>query len=285
MKKILLLIIILLLLLFIYPFGNTIENTIENKYININKDKIFNLQDCEKYVINLDRSSDRRKSFEYITRNFPFNIKRISAIDAKDININEYPYNKILESSKSNMLRNSLKKKPETLGHFACYLSHIKVYKDFLKTNKQYCMIFEDDFDTMTNNFTNDLLEKVKNVPDDWNIILTGYHIDDEWDYRHKKGNKDLKNNNGVLNITYFAGTHCYIINRKTINLILEYLKEPVWYIDWHMSDLAKDKKINIYGLYKPIACQPAVHKIKVNNINFKYNCKNSFRSITNNKF
>ena len=112
----------------------------------------------------------------------------------------------------------------------------------------------------------------MKNVPDDWDILLFGYHIDDD-NKMVKKGNKNLKIINGIINITYFTGLHAYLINRKALPILLKELPKHEWLIDWHMSYLAERGLIKIYGVFPPIMCQPAISKIKINKINLDLHC------------
>ena len=44
-----------------------------------------------------------------------------------------------------------LKENKKNVGHFGCYLSHMGVYQDFLNSDNEYCLIFEDDIELLTN--------------------------------------------------------------------------------------------------------------------------------------
>lgn len=64
------------------------------------------------------------------------------------------------------------------LGRVACHLGHIKILKNFLKSNKTYCLIFEDDLniiETETINLINKIKKLVKRIPSDADIVYFSY--------------------------------------------------------------------------------------------------------------
>ena len=254
---------------------NINNNTNNNTNTNTNKRLFFN--NCDIYYINLDRSKDRNKVMIEQSIKHELNIKRISAVDGKKINLD----NKKLDFFLKN-LRQHFKKNQQRLGHLGVFFSHLNIFKLFNKSNKDYCIIMEDDCYITTNTFKNDIVNNLKNIPSDWDIILCGYHIDDDWSKEHKIYNKDLKYNKGILNINYFTGLHCYIINKKSVKKLLSSLIQPTWYIDWEISKLAYQNKLKIYGIFPPIVCQPAAFRVKVNDINYNYKCKYYFKTTTN---
>lgn len=84
------------------------------------------------YIINLDRSVDRRAAMEkeLLKTNIPFQF--ISAVDAASVN-------------SINHKVNCQYKRPIIDAEIACFLSHIKVKKHFLQTNNDFAIILEDD--------------------------------------------------------------------------------------------------------------------------------------------
>ena len=113
------------------------------------------------------------------------------------------------------------------------------VYRDFLKSDNEYCLIFEDDIELLTHDLKNDIIKNMNNLPLNWNILLLGYEIDEKHE-SVKRGNKNTKLKRGLLNINYFTGLHAYIINRETAKILLENLQELDWIIDWNISFLAE---------------------------------------------
>ena len=163
-------------------------------------------------------------------------------------------------------------------------LSHINIYNKFLKSDKDYCIIIEDDCRFTTNNFKKLIIKSLNKVPKDWDIILAGYYIDEDYFKSHKDNNSNLRYNKGFLNIKQFTGLHCYIINKNSVKILLDNLKSSESpFIDWEISSICNKNKLQIYGIYPPIACQPCCDKINVNNINYVYKCNNKHLLSTTN--
>jgi glycosyl transferase family 25 len=234
-------------------------------------------QNMKIYYINLDRSEDRKQSLESICSSQNIVSERITAIDGKKLDINDKKYEKAIHKIKWWFEKNNL----SNIGHFGCYLSHMKTYETFLQSNSEYCLILEDDIELLTNDLKSEIIKNMNNLPEDWNILLLGYEIDAR-KKNVKNGNKNTKLKNGLLNITYFVGLHAYIINRKTAKILLENLQTLDWILDWNICYLAEKNIVNVYGVYPPIVCQPAIHMIDVNDIYYKYTCSNNFKTLTN---
>ena len=71
----------------------------------------------------------------------------------------------------------------KNIGHFGCFLSHIGIFQEFMKSDKPYCIIFEDDAEFKTDTFKRDVNRHMGNVPDDWDIVLLGFHTADDLHY------------------------------------------------------------------------------------------------------
>jgi len=84
------------------------------------------------YFINLDRSKDRLIEFNKEIAKTKIPSERISAIDAKNLEGNEFIIN--------NKYNREL-----LLPEVGCYLSHIKAKQEFLKSKNEYAIILEDD--------------------------------------------------------------------------------------------------------------------------------------------
>jgi len=234
-------------------------------------------QNMKIYYINLDRSEDRKQSLESICSSQNIVSERIKAIDGKKLDINDKKYEKAIHKIKWWFEKNNL----QNIGHFGCYLSHMKTYETFLNSNSEYCLILEDDIELLTNDLKSEIIKNMNNLPDDWNILLLGYEIDGR-KKNVKNANKNTKLNNGLLNINYFVGLHAYIINRQTAKILLENLQTLDWILDWNICYLAEKNIVNVYGVYPPIVCQPAIHMIDVADIYYSYTCSNNFKTLTN---
>ena len=231
-------------------------------------DPRFSFDKSDIYFINLDRDTGRRDSIYNQFREQGLVGKRFSAINGREIDLDDPKYQSHLKHMKW-----WYEKDRKRIGHFACFLSHLKIYEEFLQSDKDYCIIFEDDVEFLTKTFKQDVMRHMRHVPEDWDIVLFGYHIDDS-DRRVKRGNKDSRLIHNILNITYFTGIHGYMIHKRSAQTLYSHLKEHEWVIDWNMGFLAERGLLKIYGMYPPLICQPAVYDIKVNGLIRKQNCK-----------
>jgi GR25 family glycosyltransferase involved in LPS biosynthesis len=228
----------------------------------------FHFDQTITYFINLDRAKERKENLLKQCQKQGLEAVRFPAIDGRIINIDDPQYTPHMKH-----MRWWYKKDPAHIGHFACYLSHLSIYKKFLESKHEYCLIFEDDVEFVTESFKADLMKHMRHIPEDWDIVLLGYHIDDR-DTRVKNGNRETRLVNNILNITYFTGTHGYIVNRRSAEILFRELQEHEWVIDWNISFLAERGLLNIYGVFTPLVCQPAVYDIKVNGLSYHQNCR-----------
>jgi len=269
----------LIILILIIIVVSLISYFVYHKFFIIEIDDTL-FENMATYYINLDRSKDRRQNIESMCREHGINVERFSAIDGKLLNLEDPKYAKALKKIKWWFLIENRK----NVGHFGCYLSHMQIYEKFLQTDKQYCFILEDDSEFITSNLKEGIMGNMRNLPRDWDILLLGYEINGgNKGYKEvREGNKDTKLVNGLLNIKYFTGTHAYILTRNCIKKLIENLQVMDWIIDWNIAYLARRGLLNIYGAFPPLVCQPAVHMIQINDIDYTYNCQIRFDTLTN---
>ncbi|WP_162480271.1 glycosyltransferase family 25 protein, partial [Holospora elegans] len=90
------------------------------------------------YVINLDRAKDRwNKIMPKLSEFSDFNIRRIVTIDGKYENFSHISFE--LYQTFRNFGH------PLSTGTIGCYLSHVKVWEKFYSSQKDYCLVLEDD--------------------------------------------------------------------------------------------------------------------------------------------
>lgn len=270
-----LLIYIILISIFLIFIGYSAYKLYINQ-LTINVDYTL-FRNMEIYYINLDRSEDRKKNIEKICYDHDINPIRFPAIDGKLLDLNDKKYEKALQNIKWWFVIENYK----NVGHFGCYLSHMSIYHQFLKSTKEYCFILEDDAEFITPYLKREIVHNMNNLPKNWDILLLGYEIDDSHSLV-QKGNQKTRLKNGLLNINYFTGLHGYIINRNCAHKLIDNLQEMEWILDWNISYLAERNIVNIYGVYPPLICQPAVHMIQINDINYQYQCSSNFTTLTN---
>jgi len=116
------------------------------------------------YVINLDRSKER---YAYVKDNLHalgFPVERVSGIDGVKLSEQE-----ISEKVDLNFYQSFMGHLPK-LGMIGSYLSHVKSWQTFLKSNFEYAVIFEDDvsFDAGKLRVA---IEDLKKSPELWDMV------------------------------------------------------------------------------------------------------------------
>ena len=126
-------------------------------------------------------------------------------------------------------------------GRVACHTSHLQVIKQFLDTDEDRCIIFEDDLQTKydINELHNLLKQTIDNIPEDCDILYLGYC----WERCNK-----ITPVNPYINKAYAPlCRHAYCINRKAAQLIVD--KTSIMYNngDQMYKDLIINGSINGY--------------------------------------
>ena len=230
MKKIT---IIIILILFISLIAISI-----NKYLEINKEYLF-YKNTKVYVINLDYRKDRLELFKntYNFHNIDYEV--IPAIVGNKLDINRLHKEQIVGDYVMNTINKEIRDyhyEINTMGAIGCYLSHIELWKKIKEDkNCNYGIIFEDDV-IINNNITDKVIyEYINDLPNDWDILLLN---------NVRKGN-EIKNN--LFKVSKFICTHSYIIKKNSIDKILKEMMPINQQIDFKLSCLAKNGKINVY--------------------------------------
>jgi len=231
MKKIVLIVILILFILLI-------KITI-NKYLEINKEYLF-YKNTKVYVINLYHCKDRLELFKntYNFHNIDYEV--ISAIDGNKLDINRLHKEQIVGDYVMNTMNKKIRDyhyEINTMGAIGCYLSHIEVWKKIKEDkNCNYGMIFEDDV-IINNNITDKVIyEYINDLPNDWDILLL-----------NKNRVVMTREKNNLFKVSKFICTHSYVIKKNSIDKILKELMPINQQIDFKLSCLAKNGKINVY--------------------------------------
>lgn len=160
-----------------------------------------------RFVINLNRSKDRWENIQQQFKKFDLDIQRIEAIDAKE---------SILPQDKVAPLGHSAKyffPRELTTTETACHLSHRKCWETFLKSDKNWAAILEDD--VLLSPRAKAFLESEDWIPSDIHILQL--HTFDK--YSHCKTTRKkipLADGSILYNvITTSFGACCYIIDRQ----------------------------------------------------------------------
>lgn len=254
----------LVLVFVIYTIYTKMNKT--EGFMNLWTKTNIDFDDIDMYYINLDRAHKRRADLETQFKQQDLQVKRFPAVDARKLP-NE-AVAKVLQHPRSqNFLKSVLVDNRKNIGHFGCFLSHIGVYNEFMKSDKPYCLIFEDDAEFKTPTFKKDVNMHMGNVPDDWDIVLFGFHTAD--DLHYGKNQDTFLKDNIFHNLEHFTGLHGYLINKRSCAKLMEKVMNPEWYLDWEIAKLTKEGHFKIYGVFEPLVCQPACYTLKFDNKHF----------------
>ncbi len=198
------------------------------------------------FVVNLKRSTERRKYIENHLKDKNIQYELIEAVDRE--NLTEEQIRKVADKEWVIKLSSQL---PQVLkGIIGCALSHKKIFKRIVSESLPYALILEDDAlieDGIDKNFLDSL-------PMNWDVLLLGYHLDNTepvppipcsfWG-RYKKDNFVI-----AKPVRKVAGTHGYIVSQQGAKRLLQLtqpLKKP---IDGYTGDR---KLVNLFIFKKPI--------------------------------
>jgi hypothetical protein len=195
----------------------------------------FNFQTIKTYLINLDRRTDRWNTFlESPLANLFQRLERYSAFDGKTLDLSG-------ESRISLHTRDNIRKgfrrshfEINTKGACGASFSHIGVWKKFLETDEEYCLVLEDDIFLRKEDF--DLADILKDrIPREFDIWILGYHPYSATADRYMKGSPWGK-------VKRFTGAHCYILSRKGAEGLLKECFPIETHIEFYMTTAAKEQ-------------------------------------------
>jgi len=201
------------------------------------------------YLINLDRRPDRLERFMNSLDNSDMkNMKvlRMNAVDGSEIDISRVPLSETAKGELKQIETTGFRSKHYQLtrGAIGCYLSHVKVWKDIVEKGHKNGLIFEDDV-TLPENMYERMMNSMKGVPDDWDVLLFGFHC------------KECENMKNYRKVDRFILLHCYAISYSGIVKMLKTnsMFPITQQIDSYMSELSPDI-LNIYTVKNPIINQ-----------------------------
>ena len=171
------------------------------------------LEEFQVYIVNLKQSTERRKSILIELKKQKINnFKFIDAVDGKKISKNDLAKYVFDNEKKYNSWGQKL-----TLSQIGCALSHIKIYKDFIKSKKSYALILEDDA-IFLKNFTIDLQNFIiKNFKFKKQILLLS-----KLKEFYKKPVDNIKDYE-IVEVTNAFFTHAYVINKEAAKSIIKF--------------------------------------------------------------
>ena len=199
-----------------------------------------------KYVINLDRRTDRWLQFQSVTGFQDLkHLRRWSAVDGKLINIDED--NNISLFTKYNIVRGVRRSHMElnSKGGVGCYYSHVDAWTHFLNNEtSEVAIIFEDDTIVDTT-----AVERMKNFIEKSPVIQNP----EMWDFcilaptsGAKKHDALYQDDPTCIRLVGFNGMIGYLINKKGVKKILPMVFPVQGHIDWFLSICAQLQYIEL---------------------------------------
>jgi GR25 family glycosyltransferase involved in LPS biosynthesis len=202
-------------------------------------------------VVNLDRNKDRLLRFmtEYSLSDLATKVpvRRFSAIDAKAIDISRFVTKSTLDQIHTTLLTGyRLRHHEMTIGAVGCFLSHISIMRMLLRDDTfDMYLVFEDDA-IVPKTLYNRIVDAVKKAPQEWDMILFGYHY----------ATYDASfTSPGYDKLETFWGTHAFAINKACAQKIVDDYKDNKIYIqiDSMLSLLVKRQHLKIYAPKKAL--------------------------------
>ncbi|RYE06278.1 MAG: glycosyltransferase family 25 protein [Rickettsiaceae bacterium] len=174
-------------------------------------DDVATPHDTVSYVINLERSIGRLQYVMPNIKKLGYKVQVISAVDGKQLSDD-----KIHEQTDQHMYRNFFNYYPPK-GTIGCFLSHIKVWETFLKSEHEFAVIFEDDvsFDPAK---LKSVIEQLTTGKKYWDIT--------SFEMSHRGNPLTLNtlhsDQKHVIFLYKVSHSGAYIINRKAAKKLLE---------------------------------------------------------------
>tara|TARA_B100001769_G_C21971479_1_gene522572 strand:- start:132 stop:920 length:789 start_codon:yes stop_codon:yes gene_type:complete len=213
-------ILILILILLRYNYVEKYQDYNENNFNNTGM-----------YVLYIPK---REKYIKDIMNKLNFNPEHVKGPDKNKLNLEQLKKDGFISNKK---IRD---------GIIACALGHHDILNKFLKTNKKYALIFEDDiFIPQEKNKQIEISTKIKNlinnIPIDADIVYFGYCFEN--------CSKKYKYNEYFNKSVRPSCTHLYFVSRKGANKIINNIKPFKYGIDIHYMDLINNKILNSYSV------------------------------------
>lgn len=200
------------------------------------------------YLMNLERRPDRLTDFMNNYNNTDLRniqLTKMFAVDGSKLDIKSIPLTDMAKLELKQLETTGFRYKHYQLtrGAIGCYLSHVKIWENMLKTNQDIVLIFEDDARPPPN-IMFAINKIISDIPKDWDIILLGKFCHDCEEYET------------YLKMKRFILLHAYIISKKAVEKIIgtNSLFPISQQLDAYLSEISTT--LNIYSPKKDIVRQ-----------------------------
>ena len=229
-----------------------------------------------KYVINLDKRTDRWKHFQSQPGLPDFhNIRRYSAIDGNALNIENNT--RISLFTRLNITRGERRSHSEinTKGGIGCYLSHVNIWEEFQNSQDEVALVMEDDI--ILSKDSADTLKrwikesKVMQNPALWDFCILAPTKNIQTSSNDKKTVIPLyKDDPTCIRLELFNCMVAYLITKKGVHKIMPHIYPIQGHIDWVLSACSELKIVNVCAPNKSLF----KYKYTVTDIHKSSECK-----------
>lgn len=195
------------------------------------------------FVINLDRSTDRLRSFTraYVSSDAgAWSCERLRAVDGRRVEwtcvVSDTALPKLLATEASGM---RLDHPDLTAGAVGCYLSHLGAWRRIAESPHPWGLVFEDDA-SVPADFRRTLDEHMRHLPSDWDIFLLGYQAE----------TRPTRAGTIVSIPSSFFGLFAYMITAKAASRLLQTssVMPMRQQLDWELSSIIRAGDLKVYA-------------------------------------
>lgn len=145
-----------------------------------------------------------------------------------------------------------------------CAISHLNVWKQFIKTKQKHCLILEDDVIFETSFSKQKIKQIILNTPKNFDILYLGCFDSPIFTFlmsilsmNKTSLSKKKENTNLVHDTNVSLATHSYILSRKGAKKLIKLLDGTIHnHIDFCIQKLNKNKQIHSYTVNTKIVHQ-----------------------------
>ena len=221
------------------------------------------------YIVNLERDKGRKKNIlSQLKHQNIINFKIIEAVDGSQLSKNDLK--RSTYQNNKNSFKWHIKLSNSEIG---CALSHLKIYKDFINSNYELAVIFEDDI-FFKHQFNDEIKSLIyESFSENGQILLLGelkqYFIKDLYKRLHFK----------IVDTETAYFTHAYVINKKAASAIIDFNYPIKTVADNHLL-WKLYLGIQVYGIDPFIIDQNDKFKSNINHEKFHDEIKKIERNI-----
>jgi glycosyl transferase family 25 len=198
------------------------------------------IRTCPTFVINLDKRKDRWQKFSNQASLQEFsNLQRFSAVDGSKLDI--FSDDRVSLHTRQNIMNKYRRSHYEinTPGAVGASLSHITLWQNFLKSDAEHLVVFEDD--TIVDSLSLEYIDAlIPMLPPSWDMWLLGHH---NWSMTSVPITAHDKT--GWHRVREFTGAHAYVLSRRGAQILCDTPFPIETHIEFYISACS-----NLKGLY-----------------------------------